>query len=474
MKALAEFVGRVTRLYRNPRLVAAAAIGFVLLTGVLLVLGLQKPTFALSMSAGAEEGRRHQIAEHLGEECARRDVTLNLRSTLGSEEDLRAVGEGALDVALVQGGLTGHRHVREVAPLVHEMLHFLVHPEVPIDRLEAIHGRRVNLSTEGSGTHTLALEALALAGLSSGRDFVESNLDYEALLELPRARLPDAVFHVSSLPSPVADYLVDRHGYRVLPVPVAAALALRNPSVREAAIPAYAYGPAMPEAPATTVATRMLVVAHTEVDPVAIRRLVEAVYSDRFMRSASLSAREGEELLEYPEYELHDGTTSYLRRDERFLTPEVIDNLESLRSFFVSLAVALFLAYRWYRARQLQGFDDYIRRVNALEKQVIGLERHATLDLDVLLDVRRKVQTTKVRGLEAYANGRMASAELLSSFLLHVNDVRDQVDDLLLHARARLDKKARRAGGIEQEDALVEQYWGEARNPAEDDGNSIG
>ncbi len=470
MKALKELPGRLALLSRSPRLVAILAVGFILLTVVLLVLGLRTPTFDLSMTAGASEGRRAQIAEHLVDECERRGVHVRLHETFGSEEALAEVGKGDLDVALVQGGLDAPRSVREVAPLMLEMLHLLVHPEVPVVKLEDLRVRRVNLSPRGSGTHTLALQVLSLAGLRPGRDFEESNLTYEQLLELPRERLPDAVFHVSSLPSPVADYLVDHHGYRLIDVPVAQALALRNPSIREATIPAYAYGPGVPAAPITTVATRMLFVAHDSVDPQAVRRLVEAVYSDRFERSAMLPVHDGESLLAHPEYELHEGTTQYLRRHERLLTPETIDNLESLRSFFVSFAVAIFLAWRWFRARQLQGFDDYIKRVNDLEKRIMRFERRASLDIDGLLALRRELQRVKVRGLEAYAGGRMASAELLSSFLLHINDVRDQVDDLLLHARERLEKKARRTGDIENEDALVEELWGAAHaNDGEDD-----
>jgi TRAP transporter TAXI family solute receptor len=474
MNALKELPGRLARLYRNPRLVAILAVSFILLTVVLLVLGLRTPTYDLTMSAGASEGRRNQIAERLRDECARRGVNITIEETFGSEEALAEVGKGDLDVALVQGGLEAPRSVREVAPLMLEMLHLLVHPEVPIFKLEDLRVRRVNLSTRGSGTHTLALEILALAGLEPERDFQESNLTYEELLELPRQRLPDAVFHVSSLPSPVADYLVDRHGYRVIDVPVAQALALRNPSVREATIPAYAYGPAVPAAPVSTVGTRMLFVAHESVDPQATRRLVEAVYSDRFERSAVLPVHDGESLLQHPEYELHDGTIEYLRRHERLLTPETIDNLESLRSFFVSFVVALFLAWRWFRARQLQGFDDYIKQVNELEKKIMRLERRAALDIEELLASRRQLQRIKVRGLEAYAAGKMASAELLSSFLLHVNDVRDQVDDLLLHARERLEKKARRTGAVEDEDALVEKLWGAARADAGEDDSTIG
>jgi TRAP transporter TAXI family solute receptor len=449
----------IRRLLGGPKMAALLAAGMVIVTVVLLVVGLHKPSYELRLSAGDSRGRRHAIAETLADESRGRRVSLKLLESAGSEEALAGVQLRRLDVALIQGGLEPGRDVREVAPLVLEMMHVLVAPQAEIDMLDDLRGKRLDLSTKGSGTHTLALQVLSVIGLSPG-SYTEVSHSYDQLMVLPDEQLADAIFHVSSLPSTVADFLIDKRGYRLLELPVAHALALRNRAVRPAEIPPYSYrgSPAEPAKPLATVATRMMLVAHKDIDEDAVRLLVEVATSDRFARQAELSLRDGEELLEHPELALHRGTLAHLRRDDRLLRPETIDNLESLRSFFVSLVVAIILGARWLRARQLQGFEDYMKDVNALETRIIDLEQQASPDIEQLLQIRRRLGRIKVRGLTAYTNGEISSADQLSSFLLHVNDVRDQVDDLLLHARERIEDRALR-GGSAAEEELVSKLW---------------
>src|SRR4051794_21184188 len=88
-------------------------------------------SYHLTISAGSPEGLRHQIAEHIAAVARRRGVFLTLVGTSGSEEALRRVDAGSLDLALVQGGLdpTDRADVRQVASLRIEPLHLLVKAE---------------------------------------------------------------------------------------------------------------------------------------------------------------------------------------------------------------------------------------------------------------------------------------------------------------------------------------------------------
>src|SRR5262249_9716725 len=143
----------------------------------------------------------------------------------------------AVDVALVQGGLqrNGWTHVRQVATLHIEPLHLLVKKELfekVSAHLGALEGKTVNLSEAGSGTHALAMEVLAFVGLrprtsGRGRGYVPVELSRQQLFAVKdTARLPDAFFLVSSLPSPTVRFLVSRHGYRLVRLPFGEAFAL--------------------------------------------------------------------------------------------------------------------------------------------------------------------------------------------------------------------------------------------------------
>lgn len=119
--------------------------------------------------------------------------------------------------------------------------------------------------------------------------------------------------------------------------------------------------------------------------------------------------------------------------------------------------VTLFLAWRWLRTRQQAGFEKYLHDVTALEREVLDLELAADLDLPRLLAIQRELSSLKNRALDGYGRGQIATAELLNSFLAHVNDVRVYLNALILHERERLEKKARRTG--EREDDVRRELW---------------
>ena len=91
------------------------------------------------------------------------------------------------------------------------------------------------------------------------------------------AILPDAIFHVDTLPSPMADELVRVAGYQIVPLPYATALhldnrrdhghadsQLENSRLESVTIPAYTYGinPPTPAANCETLGLRLLLIAN--------------------------------------------------------------------------------------------------------------------------------------------------------------------------------------------------------------------
>lgn len=91
---------------------------------------------------------------------------------------------------------------------------------------------------------------------------------------------------------------------------------------------------------------------------------------------------------------------------------------------------------------------------------MLKLELEADLDLPRLLTIQRRLGELKNEALEGYAEGKIASADLLNSFLAHVTDVRAYLNALVLHERERLEKKARR--DPEHEDAIRRELWRDA------------
>src|SRR5262249_16534697 len=167
-------------------------------------------TYRFRATAGNAAGNRHHLARLLQADLEQHNILLELQETPGSDEALDKVNSRQLDLALVQGGLpiNGRTDVRQVVALHVEPLHLLVKKELfgqVSAKLGALDGKTVALSEVGSGTHVLAADVLTFAGLRPRRGgrpggYVPMEWDQRRLFaEKDPARLPDAVFLVSSL-----------------------------------------------------------------------------------------------------------------------------------------------------------------------------------------------------------------------------------------------------------------------------------
>lgn len=452
---------RVRAFFGSSRGLLLLAFIALLVAGALLYQGQRDRRFALRISAGDALGRRAEIARVLETEARAHRLDITLVDSSGSADALERVQRRELDAALIQGGLPPGVDVREVAALVLEPLHLLVSPDSEVYDIEDLREQAIQLSPPGSGTRALSLTVLSLAGMAPEEDFTEVTHTYAELEELPVDELPDAVFTVSALPSPVARFLVEERDYRLVALPLGEAIGVRNVAVQAGVIPAYTYGwdPPMPRQDLPTIATRMIVIAHRDAPAEAIRALLESLESERFLRDANLRPVP-HELLERPEMPLHEGTVAYLRRTDPALTSETIQGLESLRSFLVSLVIAGILFFRWYQQRNRHGLDSYLAEVSKIDAEALVLERAPTLDLSRLLALRARLGDAKTRALSAFTDGKVHSDELLSSFLTHVSDVRSHLNAMILHERERLEKKARSLGA--QESSALAEMWADA------------
>lgn len=427
-------------------------------------------TATLTITAGDALGRRHELALNLAAVAPSHGLRLEVVPTSGSEEALEKVALGQLGVALVQGGIDPRPGVQQVGALYVEPLHVLVKTELGARDLGDLRGRRLNLSTPGSGSRLLAGEALDFAGLRAGRDFEDLSLSYADIERLagdpttPAASLPDAIFAVSSMPFPLAETLIKSDRYRLLELPLAPSLSIRDFMIHDAEIPAMAYSvvPPVPDRPLRTLGTQLLLVANDHVPADAVAALLEAVFAGEFARESDLAQLDEDVVARVPEYPLHAGTRHWLARNQPVLTNDAIEGVENLRSLLVSIAVAVFLIWRWNQRRRVLGFEPYLERVSEIERKAADLENAATLDLGQLLDLRREVTRLKTEALNKFVHGQLKGEELMSSFLAHVSDTREAINNLILHERSRLERLARTGSAYNQEEVRLEELWSRA------------
>jgi TRAP-type uncharacterized transport system substrate-binding protein len=439
--------------------------------------------YRLRVTAGNALGMRHQLALRLQGDVGRRNLALELVPSLGSEQALDLVNRREVDMALVQGALTpvGRPHVREVAALHVEPMHFLVKKELYQEvstSITSLRGKTVDLEEVGSGTHSLATAILDFVGLKP-RDqdpiggYVPLSLDRKQLFaQQDTARLPDAVFLISSLPSSTSNYLVTRHGYRLVALPFAEAFALRSliekagensqksaqdrivmGRIQAVTIPAFTYGvePAVPEQPLPTLGTRLLIVAHVDVPPRAMMELVEAAYGAEFGQIVRPPL--DPKLMDLPpEFPWHSGAVLYQQRNAPLLLGEAMDSAHKGFAIFAAAASGLFVLWQWTKQRgQLgrnRGFNKYIAEVAQIEGRVMEAEQGGAISFTDLLALRDQMNRLKTQALDEFARGELTGNELLSGFLVHVNDVRNNLARLIHQHEAG-------TGGSFHEEAIV-------------------
>ena len=173
------------------------------------------PPRSIVIASGGRNGAYYRFARRYAEELQKEGLSVEVRETAGSVENLRLLGEdgSGVTVAIVQGGLAGPeeaRHIQALGSLYREPLWVFYRGQERLERLSQLAGRRIGVGPEGSGTHAIAMQLLAANGLidsgSSGEKsravLVEGDVA-AAAAALAKGEL-DAAFFVAAFE---ADYI---------------------------------------------------------------------------------------------------------------------------------------------------------------------------------------------------------------------------------------------------------------------------
>jgi len=447
----------------------AGAIG-IALAGALLLVRRPTPLAPVRITAGPADTSRDLVARGLAARLSAAGVPTQVVPVTADE--LSPVDRREIDIALVSSALrtTAYPRVREVAPLHVEALHVLV-KEGSADAVGAtlagLRGRRVDIGPVDSAGAALSRAVLAFSGLDRA-DVVVEQLEIGELERRLDAgegdALPDAVFHLATVPSRIALRLIREAGYRLVPLPFADAFRLRTllaqaeagplagseldlGDVGKTEIPPFTYrsDPPSPAEPLPTLGATLLLLAHEDVPEQAVERILETVYGSPFARIAH-PPLERRALAARPLLRRHPGTSAFLARDEPFLSAHDVDELNN--TFGVAGALlggVLFLGQGLRQARASRRdrlFAGHMLRVAGIEQRLVALELSSELDLEGLMALQRELLEIKREALDRFARGELGDHRALSELLAPVDVARDHVGALLLHVRERVAERA--------------------------------
>jgi TRAP transporter TAXI family solute receptor len=168
------------------------------------------PPDRVVMATGGVDGAYHAFATRYAEFLAREGITLELRPTAGTVENLALLRSGEVSLAMVQGGVDDGDpapQLLSLGSLYYEPLWLFYRKDVPFQQLRDLAGRRLAVGPEGSGTRALVRRLLRDNGIDESAWVAVGG--QEALDALLSGDI-DAAFFVISAESDLVDRLL-RH-----------------------------------------------------------------------------------------------------------------------------------------------------------------------------------------------------------------------------------------------------------------------
>ena len=197
-------------------------------------------------------------------------------------------------------------------------------------------------------------------------------------------------------------------------------------SVIPTEIPAFTYGidPPSPQETCRTIGTRLLLIAYRPTNPEAIARLLEVVYeSPIHTLTQPLPLAQ-----QVPQFPFHDGTELYMRRDQPFLTPELMSQLGKLFGGIGAFASGIVALYGFLRLLQLRRFESYYQEVRRIELIARGQETDPGAPAeprDLMAYLENRLTDLKCEAVKDFAEGGLKGEGLMAGIVALVNDTRD-------------------------------------------------
>ena len=173
------------------------------------------PPRRIVIASGGKNGAYYHYAQKYAEELQKDGLSVEVRETAGSVENLRLLGQygSGVAVAIVQSGVANLEEVQHsyaLGSLYREPLWVFYRGDKKLLRLGQLVGNRIGVGPPGSGTHAIARQLLAVNGLlesKSSQDNSPAKLVEEDVAAAARALQNgelDAAFFVAAIE---ADYI---------------------------------------------------------------------------------------------------------------------------------------------------------------------------------------------------------------------------------------------------------------------------
>ena len=285
------------------------------------------PPDRIVISTGGEGGAYYGFAKRYAEILAREGVTLEVRTSAGSLENLRRLQDpaGDVEVAFVQGGIKPPQTNAEDTPVLvqlasvaYEPLWVFVRARKPVNHLTQLKRQRLAVGPECSGTRALAALLLEANGMNTGPLLLP--LGGQAAADALVKGEVDAAFFVAAQESPVVRALLARKDVQLANFATSEAYSRRFPFLARLTLPqsSISFTEHIPPRDIALLSPTARLVAREDAHPALLYLLLQAASETH--RTAGLFQRAGEfPVLQPGDFESSKEAERYSRQGLPFL-----------------------------------------------------------------------------------------------------------------------------------------------------------
>jgi TRAP-type uncharacterized transport system substrate-binding protein len=407
------------------------------------------PPSTLTMSAGTKGSSFWNDAQQYKRILARNGVTLNVLESQGSLDNLQKLEDPKVnvDVGFVQGGMSApgaadkHENLVSLGSVAYVPLAVFYRGPL-LTRLSELKGKRLAISTEGSGTRALALAVLKANGIEPGGDTELLPLSGDAAASALTDGSIDAAFLTGdSAQPPTMGKLFRTPGIHFFDFTQADAYARRFPYLKVILLPMGALDLAknVPPHPIHLIAPTAELIARDGLHPALSDLLIEAAKEVHGRANLLQTANEFPAPLQH-EFHISDDAERYYKSGKSFLYRTLPFWIASLADRVIVLLVPIIVVlipglrlvpglYRW-RVKS---------RIYKIYGALIGIEREAMSDPE---PAQREALIERVDGIENAVNQMKMPLAYADQFYVlreHIGFVRQR---LTVAQAAALDAQA--------------------------------
>ena len=403
----------------NPLSLGLAFLVLVSILFTTLWVLVPPPPRSIELATGFPTGLYQQFGEKLQNELAQEGVSLKLRTTGGTGDNLALINDpnSGVDFAMVQGGIADtskYPNLVSIAGVFYEPVWVWYRESAfkgeggRLSLLSQLKGKRVSIGSEGSGTLILASQLLEASGLGEKDFYAEKLKPLQALEKFKKGEL-DAVFLVSAAEAPFIKSFYETPDIRLMNFEQADAYVHLFPFLSKVTIPrgvvSIAYD--LPRQEIHVLAATATLVGKDDVSPALVTLLLGETYD--VLKSYSYLQKPGEfpsgSGFDFPvhvdaEIYLKDGP-SFLHRHLPFWTAVWIGRFAKIVIPLLVILIPLFTYIPAFKNLLLRlKLSQVYEELKVIERNALNPELRDKNYKD-LEDIERRVGNIKVSMLDA-------------------------------------------------------------------------